>query len=38
MAIKRPNPEEIIVKLRQVKVLMGQGMPRMFDVSAYGSK
>jgi hypothetical protein len=29
MAIKRPKPEEIIVKLRQVEVLMGQGMPRI---------
>ena len=28
MAIKRPKPEEIIVKLRQGEVLMGQGMPR----------
>jgi len=27
MAIKRPKPEEIVVKLRQVEVLMGQGMP-----------
>lgn len=29
MAIKRPKPEEIVVKLRQVEVLMGQGVPRM---------
>ena len=29
MAIKRPKPEEIVVKLRQVEVLMGQGMPRI---------
>ena len=28
MAIKRPKPDEIIVKLRQVEVLMGQGRPR----------
>ena len=27
MAIKRPKPEAIVVKLRQVEVLMGQGMP-----------
>ena len=27
MAITRPKPEEIVVKLRQVEVLMGQGMP-----------
>ena len=29
MAIKRPKPEEIDVKLRQVEVLMGQGMRRI---------
>lgn len=29
MAIERPKPEEIIVKSRQVEVLMGQGMPRI---------
>ena len=29
MAIKRPKPEEIVVKLQQVEVLMGQGMPRI---------
>ncbi len=29
MAIKRSKPEEIVVKLRQVKVLMGQDMPRI---------
>ncbi len=29
MAIKRPKPEEIVVKLRQIEVLMGQGMPRI---------
>ena len=29
MAIKRSKPEEIVVKLRQVEVLMGQGMPRI---------
>ena len=29
MAIKRPKPEEIVVKLRQVEVLMGQGTPRI---------
>ena len=27
MAINRPKPEEIVVKLRQVEVLIGQGMP-----------
>jgi len=29
MANKRPKPEEIISKIRQVEVLMGQGMPRL---------
>ena len=29
MAIKRPKPEEIVVNLLQVEVLMGQGMPRI---------
>ena len=28
MAIKRPNGEGIVVKLRQVEGLMGQGMPQ----------
>ena len=29
MAIDRPKPEEIVVKLLQVEILMGQGMPRI---------
>ena len=29
MASKRPKPEEIITKLRQVEILTGQGMPRL---------
>ena len=29
MGIKRPNPKEIVNKLRQVEVLMGQGMPHL---------
>ncbi len=29
MAIKRPKAEEIVVKLRQVEVLTGQGMARI---------
>ena len=29
MAIKRPKTEEIVVKLRQFEVLMGQGMPQI---------
>jgi hypothetical protein len=27
MAIKKPKPEEIVVKFWQAEVLMGQGMP-----------
>lgn len=30
MANKRTKPEEIVSKLRQVEVLMGQGMSRRF--------
>ena len=33
MANKRPKPEEIVSKLRQVEVLMGQGMPRLDAIS-----
>ena len=29
MGIKRHKPEEIVSKLRQVEVLVGQGMPRI---------
>ncbi len=29
MAIKRAKPEEIVTKLRQVEVLVGQGMKRL---------
>ncbi len=29
MAIKRPKPEEIVLKLRQVDVLMVSGIPRI---------
>lgn len=29
MAIKRHKPEEIVAKLRQVEVLVGQGMARI---------
>ncbi len=32
MATKRPKPEEITVKGRQVEVLMGQGMPRIHAI------
>ncbi len=37
MAIKRPKPEEIVVKLRQVEVLMGQGMPRMHTLGHFSA-
>lgn len=36
MAIKRPKPEEIVVKLRRVEVLMGQGMPRIDVIRQIG--
>lgn len=36
MANKRPKPEEIVSKLRQVEVLMGQGMPRLDAISQIG--
>jgi len=36
MAIKRPKPEEIVVKLLQVEVLMGQGMPRIDAIRKIG--
>jgi len=29
MANKRPKPEEIVTKLRQVEVLIGQGLSRL---------
>lgn len=36
MAIKRPKPEKIVVKLRQVEVLMGQGLPRIDAIRQIG--
>ncbi|WP_170574689.1 IS3 family transposase [Ruegeria atlantica] len=36
MANKRPKPEEIISKLRQVEVLMGQGMSRLDAIRQIG--
>ncbi|WP_310619328.1 IS3 family transposase [Flexibacterium corallicola] len=36
MGIKRPKPEEIVVKLRQVEVLTGQGMARMDAIRQIG--
>jgi transposase-like protein len=36
MANKRPTPEEIVSKLRQVEVLMGQGMSRLDTIRQIG--
>lgn len=36
MANKRPNPEEIVTKLRQVEALTGQSMPRMDAIRQIG--
>lgn len=36
MANKRPKPEEIISKLRQVEVLMGQSMSRLDAIRQIG--
>ncbi len=36
MANKRPKPEEIVTKLRQVEVLMGQGMSRLDAIRQVG--
>ena len=36
MTNKRPKPEEIITKLRQVEVLMGQGMARLDAIRQSG--
>ena len=36
MANRRPKPEEIASKLRQVEVLMGQGMPRLDAIRQIG--
>ena len=36
MANKRPKPEEIISKLRQVEVLLGQGMSRLDAIRQIG--
>lgn len=33
MGIKRPKPEEIVVKLRQIEALTGQGVPRIEAIS-----
>ncbi len=36
MANKRPKPEEIVSKLRQVEVLIGQGMSRLDAIRQIG--
>jgi len=36
MANKRPKPEEIVTKLRQVEVLTGPGMPRLDAIRQIG--
>ena len=36
MANRRTKPEEIVSKLRQVEVLMGQGMPRIDAIRQIG--
>ncbi|SDJ16693.1 hypothetical protein SAMN05421850_109134 [Lutimaribacter saemankumensis] len=36
MANRRPKPEEIVSKLRQVEVLMGQGMSRLDAIRQIG--
>ena len=36
MGNKRPKPEEIVSKLRQVEVLMGRGMSRLDAIRQIG--
>jgi transposase-like protein len=36
MANKRPKPEEIVTKLRQVEVLVGQGVTRIDAIREIG--
>jgi transposase-like protein len=36
MANKRPKPEETVTKLRQVEVLMGQGLSRLDAIRQIG--
>ncbi len=36
MANKRPKPEEVVTKSRQVEVLTGQGMPRLDAIRQIG--
>ena len=37
MGNKRPKPEEIVSELRQVEVLMGQGMSRLYAIRQIGA-
>ncbi len=37
MANKRPKPEEIVTKLRQVEVLMGQALTRLDAIRQIGA-
>lgn len=32
MAIKRPKPKEIVMKLRQVEVLVGHSLSRLYAI------
>ena len=36
MANRRPKPEEIVTRLRQVEILTGQGMPRLDAIRQIG--
>ena len=36
MANKRPKPEEVVIKLRQVEVLVGQGKARIDAIRSIG--
>ena len=38
MANKRHKPEEIVMKLRQVEVIVGQGMVRIDAIRKFGSR
>ena len=38
MAIKRAKPEEIVTKLRQVEVLVGQGMKPPPEVPRFSAR
>lgn len=38
MANKRPKPEEIVTKLRQIEILAGQGMPGLDAIGRHRQK